>query len=363
MMTFKEALFFIGKCLTINHEKHNYIIVEKVLKEATVDWDSIVKVSTAHYVFPALYCNLKKANFLNYVPNDLVEYMEHITQLNRERNQQIIAQAKEINKLLLDHNITPIFLKGTGNLLEGLYNDIGERMVGDIDFLVDLEDYDKTPEILKTVGYSSRPENYLDFKHYPRLTNESGIAALEVHKRLLINKYDNEFNYCIVSKTILTKNSFNFLSYKDQLSLSIIAKQINDDGQFYNNIALRNSYDVFLLSQKVNSLESITKFHKLFNPLNNFLAITTYTLNSNSIHFDSNNLTKNALTKFEKITVRELKQQRITRKLFITKRLTIIYKSFFSKEYKNWLLKKITSKKWQQQKLIQLGLKKPKPNL
>lgn len=363
MMTFKEALFFIGKCLTINHEKHNYIIIEQVLKEGTVDWDSVVKVSTAHYVFPALYCNLKKANFLNYVPNDLVEYMEHITQLNRERNQQIIAQAKEINKILLDHNITPIFLKGTGNLLEGLYNDIGERMVGDIDFLVDLKDFENTVSTLKILDYDSKEDKYLDHRHHPRLTNESGIAALEVHKGLLINKYDNEFNYDIVSKTILTKNNFNLLSYQDQLSLSIIAKQINDDGQFYNNIALRNSYDVFLLSQKVNSLESITKFHRLFNPLNNFLAITTYTLNSKSIHFESNNLTKNVLRKFEKIIVKELKQQRITRKLFIAKRLTIIYKSFFSKEYKNWLLKKITSKKWQQQKLIQLGLKKTKPNL
>jgi hypothetical protein len=49
--------------------------------------------------------------------------MKHITDLNRERNQQIIEQAKEINELLLTNNIASIFLKGTGNLLEGLYDD------------------------------------------------------------------------------------------------------------------------------------------------------------------------------------------------------------------------------------------------
>ena len=56
--------------------------------------------------------------------------MEHITNINRERNKQIITQAKELNSLLLANNIRPIFLKGTGNLLAGIYDDIAERMVG-----------------------------------------------------------------------------------------------------------------------------------------------------------------------------------------------------------------------------------------
>jgi hypothetical protein len=123
-MNYKETLFFIGKCLTIAHENHNNVLVEEELKSNHIDWDAVVKVSTSHYVFPALYCNLKRADFLHYLPTDLVEYMKHITDLNRERNQQIIEQAKEINELLLKNNITPIFLKGTGNLLEGLYDDI-----------------------------------------------------------------------------------------------------------------------------------------------------------------------------------------------------------------------------------------------
>jgi hypothetical protein len=67
-MTYKETLFFIGKCLTINHEDYNKTIVEQKLKTNKIDWDSVVKVSTGHFVFPALYCNLKKANFLHYLP-------------------------------------------------------------------------------------------------------------------------------------------------------------------------------------------------------------------------------------------------------------------------------------------------------
>ena len=135
-MNYKETLFFVAKCLTISLEEENKKEIENQLKTTEIDWDAVVKASTANYVLTALYCNLKRASFLHYLPNDLVDFMIRITDLNRDKNQQIIEQAKEINELLLANNITPIFLKGTGNLLEGLYEDIAERMVGDIDIIL-----------------------------------------------------------------------------------------------------------------------------------------------------------------------------------------------------------------------------------
>ena len=80
--------------------------------------------------------------------------MEQIASINRERNQQIIIQAKKLNTLLLANNITPLFLKGTGNLLADLYEDIAERMVGDIDFIFSKEDYPKAITVLRDNGYS-----------------------------------------------------------------------------------------------------------------------------------------------------------------------------------------------------------------
>ena len=134
-MNYKETLYFIAKCLTISLEIKNKQEIEKQLKSTTIDWDAVVKVSTSHLVFPALYCNLKRADFLQYLPHELVNYMEHITDINRERNKQIISQANELNNVLLANNITPIFLKGTGNLLAGIYKDIAERMVGDLSLI------------------------------------------------------------------------------------------------------------------------------------------------------------------------------------------------------------------------------------
>ena len=52
---------------------------------------------------------IKRLGFLNYLPEDLVTLIKHITELNRERNPQILQQAKELNELLVANNITPIF--------------------------------------------------------------------------------------------------------------------------------------------------------------------------------------------------------------------------------------------------------------
>ena len=85
-MNYKDTLYFIAKCLTISLEDNNRQEIEKQLKSTSIDWDAVVNVSTAHYVFPAFYCNLKRANFLKYLPADLIDYMKYITNLNRDRN-------------------------------------------------------------------------------------------------------------------------------------------------------------------------------------------------------------------------------------------------------------------------------------
>lgn len=369
-MTYKETLFFIGKCLTVNHEKHNKEIVEKELKSNSVDWESVVKVSTSHFVFPALYCNLKKANFLSYLPTDLVDYMKHITDLNRERNLQIISQAKEINKLLLANNITPIFLKGTGNLLEGLYDDIAERMVGDIDFIISKNEYPKAIYTLHKSGYKkvhNTDYDFPQFKHYPRLNKENAIGAIEVHKEILTEKYTKEFNYDLIKEDIQIINGVSLLSFNNQLAISTFAKQINDHGFYYKNINLRNAYDVFLLSKKTEAKVVLNQFNKLKTPLNCFLALCSKTFNQpDSIQFNENKDTKRYLESFNKIiTSKDYKEKHIKevdKKINRNHQLKMIYKSIFDKEHRSWFLKAIKDKKWVNRKMIEFGLKKPKPN-
>ena len=350
-MNYKETLFFIAKSLTISLEEKNRDEIESILKTMDVDWDIVVKVSTSHYVFPALYCNFKRADFLKYLPADLVDYMKHITNLNRDRNTQIIQQAKELNSLLLENNITPVFLKGTGNLLEGLYEDIGERMVGDIDFLFSENDFFKAIAILKKDNYT-KPEGELDyfqgFRHYSILVKPANIAAVEIHKEVTIEKYRGEFNSKMIIKDAQQINDFSVLSFENQLSLSIIASQINDYGFEFNRFSLRNAYDVFLLSKKVDTIKAISKFTKLKNPLNCFLANCNLVFGDlDSLKYHKTKEVENYLKAFNKSLHKRESNLKINFKLFIInliKRFGIVCKSIFNSENRKWLLNRIKSK-------------------
>jgi hypothetical protein len=367
-LNYKEILFFIAKCLTISLEDNNRQEIKKQLKSTSIDWDAVVKVSTAHYVFPALYCNLKCADFLQYLPQELVSYMEHITDINSGRNKQIISQAKELNTLLLANNITPIFLKGTGNLLAGIYNDIAERMVGDIDFIFSKEDYPKAIIVLREFGYSEVNKYKYYFpdaqKHYRRLQKKNSIAAIEIHSEFLdIKKYIKEFNYSFVEKKSQVIKGVTVLSYANKLNLSIIANQINDYGFYYKRMALRNAYDVFLLSKKTNAKNAMITLNNLNNPLNCFLAACYEVFNKvESLEYNNTKKAASFLSVFNsqftnrKTTKR--RHKRIKSYLFIKSRVNIIYKAIIYKEYRVWLFNLLTDKNWYKEKIIQLGIKK-----
>ena len=365
-MNYKETLFFTAKCLTISLEEKNRDEIEIILKTSDVDWDAVVKVSTSHYVFPAIYCNFKRADFLKYLPQELVSYMEYITDINRERNKQIISQAKDLNSVLLANKITPIFLKGTGNLLAELYEDIAERMVGDIDFICSKEDYSKVITVLRDFGYSEVGKyNYYfpEERHYRRLQKENNIAAIEIHKELLLEKYNNEFNYSFIEKDSQIVNGAAVLSYANKLNLSIIANQINDRSFYYKLMALRNVYDVFLLSKKTNAKDAVNTLDKLNHPLNCFLAATHEVFNRvASLEYNKTTKAASYLRDFNNQFINRRKTKRkhvcIMIYLLIKYNLNVFYKVIVFKEYRVWLFNALTDKNWYNQKLVQFGIKK-----
>ena len=348
-------------------EKNKEVVLLK-LQLGRIDWEAIVKISSSHYVLPALYCNLLRAHFLQYLPQDLVTYMEYITSINRERNQKIITQAKKLNTVLSANGITPIFLKGTGNLLANLYEDIGERMVGDIDFIISKEDFQKTITVLRNNGYYDVKKHKYHFpkhRHYRRIKKKNNIAALEIHRNLLPDEYNREFNYKIVLKDSQLINGVIVLSYENKLDLSIISYQINDNGFHYKTMALRNAYDVFLLSKKTNAKKSVSKFKNLKNQLNCFLAICYVAFGKiDSLEYYKTEVTESYLSFFDSLLLNERKRKSKIKlkyiELFIKERLYILYKSLFDKEYREWLIKRILDKNWQKEKMMQLGFKKRK---
>jgi len=357
-MRYKQTFYFIARCLTISLEKHNKIHIEKTLQANTIDWDAVVQLSTQQLVFPALYCNLKRVGFLHYLPQELVNYMELVTGLNRDRNQQIITQVSALNTFLLDHGITPIFLKGAANLITGLYTDIAERMVGDIDFIFSKKDYPKAIEFLREYGYTEvlKAKYYFPNQHhYRRLKKQGHVAAIEIHKAYTLEKYNTEFNYTLTQKNSQLINGVRVLDHPDALKLSIITNQITDHGYRYTTIPLRNAYDVFLLSNKTNAQEALGNLNKLKKPLQCFLAGCYEVFNKpQSFKYHSQKPITNYLKKLDSQLLHQEKTRKKHKRIkwYIDTRLFLytLYRCIFYKQYTIWLLHRIRDRNWYQEK-------------
>jgi hypothetical protein len=208
-------------------------------------------------------------------------------------------------------------------------------------------DYLKSIGILLRNNYQTKiKEKYIyPFRHYPRLTTVNGIAAIEIHNELIKEKYVPEYNFEVMSKDVQVLNEVSVLCFEDQLSLSIIAKQINDDGLHYKNIALRNGYDVFLLSKKVNAKHVISKFKTLRKPLNYFLASCYLTFGKvDSLAYETTRKTNQYLAIFNDLLSdsrkKRARRKRIDRQLLIKNKIKNLYKIFFDKKYRDWKLNK-----------------------
>jgi len=250
--------------------------------------------------------------------------------------------------------------------LAGIYEDEAERMVGDIDFIFSEEDYPKVIKLLRSFDYSevSKYDYYFPGdKHYRRLQKENNIAAIEIHSEILgIEKYRKEFNYSVVEKDSQVIKDVRILSYANKLNLSIVANQINDHGFDYKIMALRNAYDVFLLSKNTNAKDALNTLNKLTNPLNCFLAACYEIFNTvDSLEYNKTKMTTSYLSIFNSQFINpkatKKRQKRLKIFLFIKSRLNILYKSIIHKEYRVWLFRRVTGKNWYKEKLVQLGFK------
>lgn len=338
-MNYKDTLFFNGESVTLDSFPERIPKIRRMIKSGDVDWEQFVWVGSNQLMLPAVYMQFKRADLLKELDAELVEHMHHIYQLNFERNEAILKQTKTVIKLLNKHQIYPLFLKGVGNILDNLYQDIGERMIGDIDFLLPENEVIPAAEILKKDGYkeltpfSEKALKYV--RHYPRLIKDSEIASVEIHHRIVKTPYDKKLNFDIINqskKKLKIEDIAYVLSDAHQIIFNMMIVQMNDNRKFQNHIYLKHSYDLLLLSKRNEPLKTIGDFGFYFQRLNNYLAMSSILLGRpESLVFKENKRTAFYIQK-QMIDIRYVKWARL--KMFLFYRPNAYLTQFIQAFYK-----------------------------
>jgi hypothetical protein len=232
--------------------------VKNKFKTRQIDLERFVLLCSNHLVLPAIYIRLHNAGLFKYFPMDFENHLKDIYHLNKKRNNEILLQIEELSDTLLIHNIEPIYLKGTGNLMDNLYSDISDRMIGDIDLLVKEKDYFKTADLILKLGYKQEEVKIFDelnlIRHYPRLFRDDVPADIEIHRTPVDNRYTRKFNSDIIFNkkiTIPTIQNCFVPNDKHKLIHTFIHSQLSDNGYSIRITSLRDLFDFYLLTQKI----------------------------------------------------------------------------------------------------------------
>jgi hypothetical protein len=301
MISLEEKLL-----VNILYRQENEVL--KGIDPDNINFEKLITLASGHLMLPALFFNIQKKKVTYLFPEDFIEYIKNIFEINKARNKILLSEAKELSELLYKNNIKHIFLKGTALLLSNVFEDIGERMVGDIDFIIQHKDEEQVKKVLEKNNYCTSSNHVDSFrvfkpKHLPRMVNKNKTIAIEPHLELLSPKYRGFFN----SKKLINtfKEEIRAIKTPNEPFLfdhCIYALQLEDKGFFNSNYSHRSIYDIYKLDCK-NSLtiKNIKKdiFIKYF-----FLTIAKFKIFDIPIAFSlSRNCLDKLLIKLFKVSV------------------------------------------------------------
>lgn len=356
-MTNKELFYFTGKCLMLDEDPGFRKEIIRKIDAGDIDWQKFVALCNHHLILPVIYLKFKSHDLIAQLPDELSDFLKEIYDLNVTRNNEIIQQLHEVTELLNQNNIDPLFLKGSGNLLDELYATIGERILTDIDILVPEKDYLLSAKLLEDDGYTMPEPFYGDVenqKHYPLIWKPGYPAVLEIHRLPVTEKHQRWFNSRIVDgekKQVAALNGCFVLSDQHKIILNFIHSQLDHKNQLYGVVSFRDLYDLYLLSKRVDLKKTLPHIKNKQRAISYF-AFAGKAFRLDAAFYEGNNIAYRLFCTIHDLNLRSRVFYHLYRTIvYFSQRIFVGYigqfiQSFYSKKVRLSVFDRITNRHW-----------------
>ncbi|MEH6638756.1 MAG: nucleotidyltransferase family protein [Porticoccaceae bacterium] len=167
--------------------------LKKAITEESINWESLVLQANTQMCTPLLFARLKQDDLLQYLPENLQEYLRVIYDSNLMRNEALKTGLEQLLQMFADENIDSILLKGAATFVDELYTAPGSRYMGDLDILIPEEKISLARQFLITSGFDEIHDPYMEFSGQPtdvrhhqiqRYLKPGTPVAIELHFKL-----------------------------------------------------------------------------------------------------------------------------------------------------------------------------------
>jgi len=139
------------------------------LLKKEIDWDYLFGTAQAHGLLPLLHKHLASVAG-DLVPGHFLSRLKRESVANSQNVLHLIGKQLRVYKLFKENNISVALFKGP-LLAQMAYGEISLRQAGDIDLLIERQDFDRARCLLESLGYEM----------YPKLTPAQLASHLSNH--------------------------------------------------------------------------------------------------------------------------------------------------------------------------------------
>lgn len=125
------------------------------LVSAPLDWDYVFATAFNHRLVPLLHNNLASAA-ADLVPGHILAHLKRESVANSQSVLHLIGKQLKVYRLLKEHGIRAAIFKGAV-LAQLAYGSVSLRQAGDIDVLIDRDDFARARSLLESLGYEMAP--------------------------------------------------------------------------------------------------------------------------------------------------------------------------------------------------------------
>ena len=149
------------------------------------EWAAVVDLAERQHVTPLLYDRLQARQTLSIIPQAQVERLKAAHRANALRNMHLFHHLHQILAAFAAHDIPVMVLKGAF-LAHAVYNSPTQRLMLDIDILVQEANLAQGAELLIQLGYQPNSHIALDASvklrhHLPRFVMSGNPISIELH--------------------------------------------------------------------------------------------------------------------------------------------------------------------------------------
>lgn len=352
----RQLYYLVSHLLALNLKPELAHEIRSALPKEKNDWQRFVVLGSRHLVLSSIYLSIQRNGLIDLFPEDLINDLQYIHQLNSRRNQSIINQAIEVRDELRSKGIECVFMKGTGNIFDGLYEDLGERMVYDIDILVEEDMMLEAVEVLLSVGYKSQkkfnPKAFPSTMHYPILLREDHVAGVEIHRLPVQYQYLKTFNTKSVfdlKRDASLHKGFWVMDDSHKVIHNFMHSQLMHSGHYHGDVSLRSLYDLLLLSRKVEVERVLSEIKHYKGEGKAYLSLMNKVFELDQKVRKGGGLKTSCLLLRHYLTLRLGQKILLLYHFLITSTLKYIalpIRAFYNKNARNYIFSRLANKHW-----------------